>query len=103
MEVFAYGAAVAVGDTLELTAEVRPLVGGMIDIYGTDECHPVYGDPVPTSVEWYSFDERIATVSATGVVRGLAAGDVIITAEAPSRRISAARKIRVWVPGGAAP
>ena len=99
IEIFSYGGAVAVGDTLKLTAEVRPLVGGMVDLYGTDECHPTYGDPVPTPIEWSSSDKRIAGVSATGVVRGRAVGEVIITAEAPSRRISAARKIRVRVPG----
>ena len=103
MEIFARGSTVAVGDTLQLTAEVRPLVGGTIDLYGSDECHPIYGDPAPTRIEWYSLDERIAAVSATGVVRGRAAGEVTITAVAPSRNISADRKIRVWVPEGAAP
>jgi hypothetical protein len=100
---FGYGETVFVGDTLSLTAEVRPGVGASIDFWGSGSCRIDYGDPIPAVIEWSSSDTRIATVSAAGVVRGRERGDAIITARAPARNITASREIGVWVRGGGGP
>ena len=100
---FGYGEIVWVGDTLALAAEVRPVVGGYIDVWGSGGCRTDYGAPIPAVTEWSSSDTRIATVSATGVVRGRARGDAIITARAPARNIAASREIGVWVRGSGGP
>ena len=100
---FGYGEIVFVGDTLPLSAEVRPAVGASIDFWGTGACAIDYGDPVPAVIEWSSSDARIATVNAMGVVRGRQEGEVVITARAPALSLSGSREIFVWVRGGGAP
>jgi hypothetical protein len=94
---------VFVGDTLPLTAEVRPVVGGVIDAFETGRCYAHYGDPVRAAIEWWSSDDRIATVSAAGVVTGRSPGDVQIAARVPLQSISSSRRIGVRVRGGGAP
>lgn len=100
---FGYGEIVFVGDSLPLTAEVRPAVGASIDFWGSGSCRIDYGDPVAASIEWSSSDARIATVNMNGVVRGLQAGDVTITARAPARNLAGSREIAVWVRGSGGP
>jgi hypothetical protein len=91
-------AALAVGDALQLTARVRPLVGGIPDME-RGGCHARYGDPVSALILWSSSDDRIASVSATGVVTGRTAGDAIITVQAPFHFVSDALRIRVSIRG----
>lgn len=100
---FGYGEAVFVGDTLHLSAEVRPAVGASIDVWGTGSCAVDYGAPIPALIEWSSADARIATVTATGIVTGKQQGEVIVTARAPQQSISGSREIYVWVRGSGAP
>jgi uncharacterized protein YjdB len=100
---FGYGEIVFVGDTLPLSAEVRPAVGASIDFWGTGGCAVDYGDPVPATIEWSSSDALTATVNATGVVAGEREGEVVITARAPAQNISGSREISVWVRGSGAP
>lgn len=100
---FGYGEIVFVGDTLVLSAEVRPAVGASIDFWGTGSCAVDYGDPIAAAIEWSSSDARIATVDATGVVTGRVEGDAIITARAPAQSLSSSRTINVWVRGSGAP
>jgi hypothetical protein len=94
--------ALAVGDALHLNAKARPLVGGILDME-RGACHEIYGDPVPTVINWYSTDDRIATVSTSGVVIGREAGDAIIVAQAPFRFVSSSVRVRVWVRDGGGP
>ena len=96
---FAVGAIVFVDDTLHLTAEVRPAVGASVDFWGSGACAIDYGDAIPAAIQWSSSDDRIATVNATGVVRGRERGDAVITARAVSLSISGTREIGVWVRG----
>jgi hypothetical protein len=91
-------AALAVGDALQLNAQVRPLVSGTPDTE-TGACHPLYGDPVPTLILWSSTEPDIATVSNTGLVRARAPGDAMIRAQAPFRFVSTSLIIRVSVKG----
>ena len=100
---FGYGEIVFVGDSLPLTAEVRPAVGASIDFWESGSCRIDYGDPIAASIEWSSSDARIATVNVNGVVRGLQAGDVTITARAPARNLAGSREIAVWVRGAGGP
>jgi len=97
---FGYGEIVFVGDSLPLTAEVRPAVGASIDFWGSGSCKIDFGDPIPADIEWSSSDASIATVSSTGVVRGRQAGDALMTARAPAYSLSGSREIAVWVRGG---
>jgi Big-like domain-containing protein len=97
---FGYGETVSVGDTLRLTAEVRPVAGASIDVWGSGGCRTDYGAPIPAAIEWSSSDTHVATVSAAGVVFGHQRGNAIITARAPARNITASREIGVWVRGG---
>ena len=96
---FGVGAVVFVGDTLPLTAQVRPAVGASIDVWGSGGCKTDFGESVPASIEWSTSDARIATVSATGVVTGRQEGTVLITARDPSRSLATSREIAVWVRG----
>ena len=100
---FGYGEIVFVGDSLPLTAEVRPAVGASVDVWGSGGCKIDFGDPIPADIEWSSSDARIATVNVNGVVRGLQAGDVTITARAPARNLAGSREIAVWVRGSGGP
>jgi Bacterial Ig-like domain (group 2) len=100
---FGYGEIVFVGDTLPLSAEVRPAVGASIDFWGSGSCAIDYGDPIPAAIEWSSADASIATVNATGAVAGKREGEVVITARAPAQNISGSRDIYVWVRGSGAP
>ena len=100
---FGYGEIVFVGDSLPLTAEVRPAVGASIDFWGSGSCRIDYGNPIAASIEWSSSDDRLATVNVNGVVRGRQAGDVTITARAPARNLAASREIAVWVRGSGGP
>ncbi len=101
--ILGYGQVVFVGDTLHLSAEVRPAVGASIDFWGSGSCAVDYGDPIAAAIEWSSSDALTATVNATGVVSGKREGDVVITARAPAQNISESREIAVWVRGSAAP
>ncbi len=89
---------VFVGDTIPLIAHVRPVVGGTIDLMGS--CNAVHGDPITVDIEWYSFDPRLATVSAAGVVTGVAPGRVAITARVPLRGAGASHRIEVLARDG---
>ena len=100
--IFGFGQVVFVGDTLHLSAEVRPAVGASIDFWGSGSCAVDYGDPIVAAIEWSSSDALTATVNATGVVSGRREGDVVITARAPAQNISGSREIYVWVPGSGA-
>lgn len=88
---------VFVGDTLPLTAQVRPAVGASTDVWGSGGCKTDYGEAVPATIEWSTSDARIATVSATGVVTGRQEGTAVITARDPSRSLATSREIAVWV------
>jgi len=60
--------------TSEVTGEIRIVAGGTV-VLG------VIVDPLPgTSVTWSSHNPGVATVSETGVVTGVAAGDAVIRA-----------------------
>ena len=100
---FGVGAIVFVGDTLPLTAEVRPAVGASIDVWGSGGCKTHFGDPVPATIEWSTSDAHIGTVSATGVVTGRQEGAAVITAWDPSRSLATSREIAVWVRGAGGP
>jgi hypothetical protein len=100
---FGYGEIVFVGDTLHLSAEVRPAVGASIDFWGSGSCAIDYGDPIAAVIEWSSSDARIATVSGMGVVTGRQEGDVTITARAAAHNLTGSRTIGVWVRGSGAP
>ncbi len=65
VEVTPGAATIGQGSTLQLTATPRDAAG----------------DPLPRAVTWSSGDPTIATVSAEGLVTGIAAGTVTITAE----------------------
>ena len=84
---------IAVGESLQLTAVVRPVSGGMMDL--ESGCNPLYGEAVPAVIHWFSSDPRIATVSATGVVMGLAPGSAIVRAHAPFRFASTSLRVSV--------
>ena len=90
---------VFVGDTLPLTAQVRPAVGASTDVWGSGGCKTDYGEPVPATIEWSTSDARIGTVSATGIVTGRQEGTAVITARDPSRNLATSREIAVWVRG----
>jgi hypothetical protein len=94
------GAMLFVGDTMPLLADVRPVLGYSVDIWGSGGCAPDYGDSVPATIEWSSADPRIATVSSTGVVRGVADGTVRITARARERGLESWLDVAVWVRAG---
>ncbi len=71
---------VGIGDSLQLTAAVRD----------------ADGDPIAgRAVTWQSSNTLIATVSATGLVRGLGPGDVTITATADGKSGTAALAVRL--------
>ena len=91
---FGLGHVVFLGDSLTLTAEVRPVVGATFDFWGGG-CVTEFGAPLPASIEWSSSDTGIATVSATGVVVGRQAGGVAVTARAPARNLFSSREISV--------
>src|SRR5688572_22017544 len=74
-----WGEIVFVGDTVPLFAELRPVVGSSVDVWGSGGCAPDYGDPLPATFEWSSADQRIATVTSSGVVRGVAEGTARVT------------------------
>jgi hypothetical protein len=97
---FGTGESVFVGDTLPLTAEVRPAAGSSIDFWGGGGCQTSYGEPIPATIEWSSSDNRIATVSATGTVSGRAEGTANIIARAPARNLMGSRQIFVSMRAG---
>jgi hypothetical protein len=100
---FGYGQVVFVGDTLHLSAEVRPAIGASIDFWGSGSCAVDYGDPIAAAIEWSSSNALTASVNATGIVSGKREGEVVVTARAPAQNISGSRDIYVWVRGSAAP
>lgn len=94
---FGLGENVFLGDSLALTAEVRPVVGATFDLLGSGGCRTEYGAPIPASIEWSSSDIGIATVSATGLVIGRREGSAAVTAHAPARNLVSSRKIAVRI------
>lgn len=92
-----WGETVFVGDTLPLIAELRPVVGSSVDVWVSGGCAPDYGDPLPATFEWSSADQRIATVTSSGVVRAVAEGTARVTARARERGLSGGLDIYVWV------
>jgi hypothetical protein len=97
---FGYGESVFVGDTLHLSAEVRPAVGASVDVWGTGGCAIEYGAPISATIEWSSGDPETATVGATGVVTGNQEGQAVITARAPAYSLTSSRTIYVLVRAG---
>lgn len=95
-----FGAIVFVNDTLPLLAEVRAIVGWSTDVWGSGGCAPSYGDAVPSTIQWSSADPRLATVSASGVVRGVAEGTVRINARAQQQALEGGIDVAVWVRAG---
>jgi hypothetical protein len=95
-----FGAVVFVGDTMPLVAEVRPVTGWYTDIWGSGGCAPRYGDALAATIQWSSADSRIASVSATGVVRGVAEGTVRIAAHAQEHGMDGGLDVAVWVRSG---
>lgn len=91
------GEIVFVGDTLPLVARVQPITGGYTDVWGGGGCAPRYGEPLPATIVWSSADARIATVTSTGVVRGVAEGTVRITACAQELGLEGGLDVAVWV------
>lgn len=95
-----WGVSVAVGDTMPLIAEIRPVTGSSLDIWGSGGCAWDYGDPVPAAIEWSSADTRLATVTSSGVVRGIAEGTATIIARASARGVSGNLDVVVWARAG---
>lgn len=95
-----YDMSLFVGDTLPLVAEVRPEVGASVDIWGGGGCKIHYGEALPAVIEWSSGNVSIATVTSSGLVRGVARGTATITARDASRAISARVEIGVWARAG---
>ena len=77
VEISAEEASIFVGESLQLMASAVP----------SDASHP--------EIVWSSADETIATVSETGLVTGVSAGKVIITATAPFGEVSASCNMEV--------
>lgn len=102
-DAFGLGEIVFLGDSLALTAEVRPVVGATFDFWGSGGCRTDYGAPIPAAIEWSSSDIGVATVSATGVVVGRREGSAIVTARAPARNLSSSREVAVWIRGAGGP
>lgn len=95
-----YDVSLFVGDTLPLVAEVRPEVGASVDIWGGGGCKIHYGEALPAVIEWSSGNVSIATVTSSGLVRGVARGTATITARDASRGISARVEIGVSARAG---
>jgi hypothetical protein len=95
-----HGALVFVGDTLPLVAEVRRLLSWSTDVWGGGGCTPSYGDPEPATIEWWSAQGAIATVTATGVVRPVSEGTVRISARAKEQSLVGGLDVVVWVRAG---
>jgi hypothetical protein len=95
-----WGEIVFVGDTLPLVAELRPVIGSSVDVWGSGGCTPDYGELLPATFEWSSADQRIATVTSSGVVRGVAEGIARVTARDRERGLSGGLDIHVWVRAG---
>ena len=93
---FGLGENVSLGDSLALTAEVRPVAGATFEFWAGG-CQTEYGAPIPASIEWSSSDSGIATVSATGLVIGRREGGAAIAARAPARNLVSSRKITVRI------
>ena len=77
VEISTEQASIFVGETLQLSASVVP----------SDASHP--------EIVWSSADESVATVSETGLVTGVSAGTVTITATAPFGEVSASCNLEV--------
>lgn len=73
------------------------------DYWPNGLCQVDYGPPIPAAIEWTSSDNRVATVSTTGLVVGREPGDSIITARAPALGVSASRPIGLRVRGAGGP
>ena len=93
---FGLGEVVFVGDTLELTAEVRPVVGATFDFWAGG-CRTDYGAPTLAAIEWSSSALGVATVSGAGVVVGRREGSAVIAARVPARSLSSTRDVAVRI------
>jgi hypothetical protein len=83
-----------VGESLQLTARVRPVVGGSTNVWGGG-CNFEYGDPVLATFDWSSSADEVAAVDARGLVVARGPGTVEITALATSHGLQ--DRLGIWV------
>ncbi len=85
--------------------QVLPMIESSLNIVGTKntivvgENIQLWADVSPSgSVQWVSSDTSVATVSSNGVVKGIRAGNVVITAKTSNGKKSSSVSIRVTNP-----
>ena len=61
-------------------------------------CKPTPANATETNYKWSSSDKKIATVSSKGVVKGIDAGKVKITAKTPDGKVKATCTVTVTMP-----
>jgi hypothetical protein len=98
--IFGVNESVFVGDTLALSAEVRPAIGAYVDVWGSGGCKTEYGAVVAATIVWSSEDVQVATVDAGGRVVGRREGTATITARSLTHNLSGNRSVAVWVRAG---
>jgi hypothetical protein len=87
--------AVTVGESAQLSASVRPITGGTVDVWGGGGCRFFYGPSESVSIDWSSTNPDVAAIDGSGLVTGRAEGSAEVVARATSRGIEARRAI--WV------